>query len=265
MILVNGTYDPNVEIHDERVRFRLLNGSAARVYNIGFADDRRFDLVATDGGLLEATHRTSRIQLSPGERAEIVAAFRPRERVVLRSFEPDLETHFWEERFAGGDDSFDLLQVRAAAALDRSPDVPTRLSTRQHPGAEDAVRTRRFELGGRSINGAEFDMARINEAVQADSVEIWAVRNASGTPHNFHPHGVSFRLLDYDGSEPPSALTGSKDTIYAPPKKTLRLLVRFGDYADPHAPYMFHCHLLEHEDRGMMGQYVVVSRRRFED
>jgi FtsP/CotA-like multicopper oxidase with cupredoxin domain len=264
-ILVNGTYDPNVEIHDERVRFRLLNASAARVYNIGFADDRRFDLVATDGGLLEAPHRTSRIQLSPGERAEIVAAFRPRERVVLRSFEPDLEANFWEERFAGGDDRFDLLQVRAAAALDPSPDVPTKLATRQHLGAEDAVRTRRFELDGRSINGKRMEMDRIDELVEAGSVEIWEVRNASGTPHNFHPHGVSFRLLDYDGSEPPPALTGSKDTIYAPPKKTLRLLVRFGDYADPHTPYMFHCHLLEHEDRGMMGQYVVVSRRRFED
>ncbi len=259
-ILVNGTYDPYVEIHDQRVRFRLLNGSAARVYNIGFADDRQFDLVATDGGLLEAPYRTARIQLSPGERAEIVASFRPRERVVLRSFEPELGTNFWEERFAGGDDSFDMLQVRAAAALDPSPDIAARLATRQHMHADDAARTRRFELDGRSINDADFDIARIDQTVEAGSVEIWEVRNASGTPHNFHPHGVSFRLLADDVSEPPPALAGWKDTIYAPPGKTLRLLVRFGDYPDPHTAYMFHCHLLQHEDRGMMGQYIVVER-----
>jgi FtsP/CotA-like multicopper oxidase with cupredoxin domain len=259
-ILVNGTYDPYVEIRHQRVRFRLLNASAARVYNIGFADNRHVDLVGTDGGLLEAPYRTERILLSPGERAEIVASFRPGERVVLRSFAPELGTNFWEKRFAGGDDSFDLLQVRAAAELDPSPDVPIRLAAHRHLYPEDALRTRRFELDGRSINGADFEMSRIDEVVEAASVEIWEVRNASGTPHNFHPHGVSFRVLDYDGSEPRPALAGWKDTIYAPPGKTLRLLVRFGDYPNSHTPYMFHCHLLEHEDRGMMGQYILVRR-----
>ena len=75
----------------------------------------------------------------------------------------------------------------------------------------------------------------------------------------FHPHGVSFRVVDYDGSAPAPSVAGWKDTIYAPPGKTLRLLVRFGDYSDPDTPYMFHCHILEHEDRGMMGQLVVVD------
>jgi blue copper oxidase len=89
-MLVNGTHDPHLDIRHQRVRLRLLNASTARSYHIGFTDDRPFDLVATDGGLLEAPHRSTRVPLSPGERAEVVAAFQPGERVVLRSFPPSL-------------------------------------------------------------------------------------------------------------------------------------------------------------------------------
>ncbi len=185
-ILVNGTYDPYLQIGDERVRFRLLNGSAARLYNIGFADGRPFHLIATDAGLLDSPRPVTRVQLSPGERAEIVAAFRPRERVVLRSFETDLRANFFEARFAGGDDSFDLLQIRAARALTSSPSVPDQLVVRDDLREEDAVQTRHFELEGRSINGQRFEPERIDAAIGANTAEIWEVQNTSGTPHNFH-------------------------------------------------------------------------------
>jgi blue copper oxidase len=123
-LLVNGTHDPHLDATTERVRFRLLNASTARVYNLGFADDRALQLIGTDGGLLEAPHHTTRVPLSPGERAEIVAAFRPGEQAVLRSFPPDLGLDGFQGRFAGADDSFDLLQLRAATTLTPSPPVP---------------------------------------------------------------------------------------------------------------------------------------------
>src|SRR5919106_580941 len=100
-ILVNGTHDPHLGVSAERVRLRLLNASGARIYNIGFADDREFDLIATEGGLLEAPGAMERIQLSPGERAEIVVELEPGEEVVLRSYEPDLGTNFFAGRSAG--------------------------------------------------------------------------------------------------------------------------------------------------------------------
>jgi FtsP/CotA-like multicopper oxidase with cupredoxin domain len=260
-ILVNGTYSPYLEIGDERVRLRLLNGSNARVYNVGFADDREFDLIATEGGLLEAPRRMSRLQLSPGERAEIVTAFEPAERIVLRSFEPDLGTNFWESRFTGGDDSFDLVEIRAAASLAPAPEVPATLAAHEHYDREDATRTRSFELSGQSrINGRKMDMGRIDEVVRPGATEIWEVRNAAGTPHNFHVHGVSFAVVDYAGEEPPAHLSGLKDTVYVPPDETVTLLVRFPDYPDPDSPYMFHCHILLHEDRGMMGQFVLAEQ-----
>jgi FtsP/CotA-like multicopper oxidase with cupredoxin domain len=260
-ILVNGTHDPHLEVTDERVRLRLLNASGARVYDIGFADEREFDLIATDGGLLGAPEPMDRIQLSPGERAEIVATFEPGEEVVLRSFETDLGTNFWDGRFAGGDDSFDLLEIRAADELAPAPEVPERLVSQDRPAAEPPAEVRTFTLSGQgSITGRSFDMERIDQVVFAGTTEVWEVENASGTPHNFHPHGVRFRVLEYAGGPPPPHLEGMKDTVFVPPDETVRLLIEFGDYTDSEHPYLYHCHVLQHGDRGMMAQYTVVER-----
>ena len=260
-ILVNGTHDPHLEISDERVRLRLLNASGARVYNIGFADGREFDLIATDGGLLEAPARLDRIQLSAGERAEIVVEFEPGEEAVLRSFEPDLGMNFFEGRFAGADDSFDLLQIRAADVLAQAPELPERLVDQPPLTEVEEAQVRRFELSGQgSINERSMDMERIDEVVWKGATEVWEVENATGTAHNFHPHDVRFRVLELAGGPPPAHLEGLKDTVFVPPNESVRLLIEFGDYTDPELPYMFHCHVLQHEDRGMMGQYTVVER-----
>jgi blue copper oxidase len=259
-ILVNGTYDPHLAVTTERVRLRLLNASTARTYNFGFADDRAFDMIGSDGGLLERTYRTTRMPLSPGERAEVVVTFQPGERVVLRSFPPDLGANFFEGRFAGADDTFDLLQLRAATDLAVSPEVPDHLVDHQRLDQTDAVVTRRFDLDhSTTINGMRMDLGRIDHTVTVDTTEIWQVRNASGNPHNFHVHGVQFKLATHAGSAPPPYLAGWKDTAYIPPGATTDLVLRFTKHTDPAVPYMFHCHLMRHEDNGMMGQFVVVN------
>jgi blue copper oxidase len=259
-VLVNGTYAPYFEVGAELMRLRLLNASNARVYEIGFGDGRPFELIATDSGLLEAPLRLERLPLSPGERAEIVVRFEPEERVVLRSFEPDLGTNFWDGRFSGADDSFDLLELRAAADLRESPPLPALLARPDRVGTPAPGASRSFELGGQgSIDDREFDPERIDARVPGSGHEVWEVRNASGTPHNFHVHGVRFQVVDYVGGSPPPRLTGWKDTVYVPPGETVRFLVELSDYADPDVPYMFHCHVLQHQDRGMMGQFVVTE------
>jgi FtsP/CotA-like multicopper oxidase with cupredoxin domain len=135
------------------------------------------------------------VPLSPGERAEVVAEFQPGERVVLRSFPPELGMDPFQGRFAGGDDTFDLLQVRAAAALTPSPAVPDRLAHHQRLSEADAVRTRTFELDdGGAINGRPMDLGRIDQAVTVGTAEVWEVANRSGNVHNFHLHGVQFKL-----------------------------------------------------------------------
>ncbi|MFE9233801.1 multicopper oxidase family protein [Cellulosimicrobium funkei] len=264
-ILVNGTPGPYLDVTTERVRLRLLNGSDSRVYDVGLADGGTVQLVGTDGGLLPAPRTVERVRLSPGDRAEVVVTMTPGQRAVLRSFPPELGVNPLFERFSGGDDTFDLLELRAAVALAPSPAVPEALGATDPADVlhePDAVRTRRFQLAGTAINGRSMDMSRIDEVVTVGETEIWEVTGLDDTPHNFHVHDVRFRVLDVAGEPPGPDLAGWQDTVYVQPGRVTRLLVRFDaaeGTTDPTTPFMFHCHLLTHEDRGMMGQLVVVA------
>jgi FtsP/CotA-like multicopper oxidase with cupredoxin domain len=258
-LLVNGTAGPYHQVSTERVRLRLLNASTARVYNFGFSDNRQFALVGTDGGLLARPYQMQNVQLSPGERAEIVVTMRPGERVVLRSHPPDLRKNSLDKRFAGGSDEFDVLQLRASASLAPNPPVPATLVSTPRLDPRDAVKHREFTFSGRHINGERMEMDRVDAVVTKDTTEVWTVRNGHGTPHSFHIHDVQFQVLDVDGDVPPPMLSGWKDTIFLRPHTGYRVIARFADYADPTTPYMFHCHVLLHEDGGMMSQFLVVE------
>lgn len=118
---------------------------------------------------------------------------------------------------------------------------------------------RRFDLTLGGINGERMDMSRIDTTVTRGTTETWVVHNIDGMAHNFHVHDVQFRVLAYDGAPPPPELTGPKDTIFLPPNTAATLALRFDGPADPTTPYMYHCHLLWHEDVGMMGQFTVVE------
>ncbi|CAM4276339.1 multicopper oxidase domain-containing protein [Nocardia ninae] len=257
--MVNGTLTPYREVGDELIRLRLLNASTARVYTFGFDDERQFSLIATDGGLLESPLALDRLQLSPGERAEIVVRVRPGERTMLRSNKLDAGLSFWTQRFAGGDDTFDILELRAAGALRPSPELPAALARPSTPDGSDSVQERRFDINMAGINGKPMAMDRIDLAVTRGTAETWIVHNNDGMPHNFHIHDVQFRVLGRNDGPPPAELTGPKDTVFIPPNSTVRLAMRFDGPADPDTPYMYHCHLLWHEDQGMMGQFVVVE------
>ncbi|MFE4424679.1 multicopper oxidase family protein [Streptomyces sp. NPDC056817] len=259
-ILVNGTHDPHFEVTTERVRLRLLNGSNARVYELGFPGDKTFHLVATENGLLKRPRALTRLRLAPGERAEVVVMFTAGEKAVLRSLPPDLKVGFPTHRFAGGDDTFDLLELRAAPSLKPSPPLPTRID-----GAPADItlpaepRTRRLKFVGTRINGKSMDMNRVDEVVPAGATEIWEVERGDGNVHAFHLHGATFNVLKVDGEEPPAFMRGPKDTVYLPGTGTVRLAVRFDTLTDERIPYMYHCHVLRHEDDGMMGQFLVVE------
>ncbi|WP_405985084.1 multicopper oxidase family protein [Streptomyces sp. NBC_00872] len=258
--MVNGTLDPYRVVGDELVRLRLLNASTARTYDFGFDNSRAFSLIATDGGLLEKAVSMDRIQLSPGERAEIVVRVRPGERTVLRSYPLSIGQDFYNQRFNGGDDTFDILELRAKKRLRRSPALPAALGKLEIPSGAHPARGRFFDLQLPGINGRSMNMNRIDDTVTRGTTEIWTVRNNNGMPHNFHVHDVQFRILSVNGREPEPALRGAKDTVFIPDRTTVKLAMRFDGPSDPNAPYMYHCHLLYHEDQGMMGQFVVVEK-----
>ena len=118
-------------------------------------------------------------------------------------------------------------------------------------------------------------MDRIDEVVTLGDTEIWSFRNMSGAGHPIHMHDVQFQVLSRSagmgggmgggGSTITGGVraweTGWKDTVIVPPRSTVRVISTFRDFADPTTPYMYHCHILEHEDRGMMGQFIVQERK----
>jgi FtsP/CotA-like multicopper oxidase with cupredoxin domain len=258
-LFVNGVAQPYFKVEPRKYRLRLLNGSNARVYRLGFTDGRTFHQVATDAGLLARPRALDRLLLAPGERAEIVVEFESGEETVLRSFEPALDLGFPTERFMGGDDTFDIIALRAARQLRPSPPLPTRLDGAPAPvEAPAGARRRHFEFTGLQINHQTMEMTRVDEVVPAGATEIWEIERGDEWVHVFHVHGAVFHLLDINGEQPPAYTRGPKDTVYLHEFGTHRLAVRFDTLTDPMTPYMYHCHVLRHEDQGMMGQFTVV-------
>ncbi|MCH8186387.1 MAG: multicopper oxidase domain-containing protein [Chloroflexi bacterium] len=265
--LVNGAITPVFDAPAQFVRFRLLNGSNARIYNFGFSDDRQFHQIGTDGGLLERPVPLTRLRLSTGERAEILVDFSGEEnsQVRLVSFSSELDNinPFWNSN-ALDDSTFDIMTIDVkAATANPTTALPASLASINRLQEGQAARTRPFELdmgfvGAMKINGQSMDMNRIDQTVKVNDTEIWEVTNKSEMPHPFHVHDIQFLILTRDGAPPAANEAGWKDTVLVMPRETVRIIAHFSDFTDPDKPYMFHCHILEHEDAGMMGQFVVV-------
>ncbi|MDE0623939.1 MAG: multicopper oxidase domain-containing protein [Bryobacterales bacterium] len=291
-MLVNGTWSPFLRVEARRIRFRLLNGSNARIYYIGFDDGREFHQIATDGGFLEAPLQANRVKLAPGERAEILVDFSDGAEVVLKSYPEAGIVETIGSYFGGiGTGHLQFLKVVPQPPSRVSHGLPERLNSIPRMDAAQAAKTRPMVLagplqrgpgglggqggrggpggqGGRGrragalgipINGKIMDMARIDEVVRLGDIEIWEVSNRGGQPHPFHVHLVQFQILDRNGRPPSAAELGWKDTVLVPPGDLVRIIMRFERYADPQVPYMYHCHIMEHEDNGMMGQFLVVE------
>ncbi|MHC1557601.1 multicopper oxidase family protein [Actinomycetospora sp. C-140] len=248
-VLVNGTVAPWFAVTTTRVRLRVLNASPARSYRVSAGEP--VTLVGTDGGLLPSPRVVPDVVLTPGERAEIVVDVAPGRPVTVRSLPHDLGAVNGIARATGGDDTLDLLELRPADRLEESPSVPSVLS-RETPLVEGGGRTRRFVLSNDRINGLAMDMGRVDEVLETGATEVWELTNRHTLPHNIHVHDARLQVIA-------PAERAWKDTVPVPPGTTVRLLVRVGPYADPATPYMLHCHLLRHEDDGMMLQFLVVA------
>ncbi|MFD8562340.1 multicopper oxidase domain-containing protein [Streptosporangium canum] len=157
-----------------------------------------------------------------------MVALTPGERVVLRSASPATGAGLVQRD--GGDDRFDVLELRAARTLTDSPELPDHLAALPPLPAHTAVRTRTFELAEHHINGRKMDPRRIDARVGKDTTEIWEVRSGDGTLHTFHVHDVQFQVLSIDDRKPPPELSGGKDTVLLPPGTRMRLIMRFADY-----------------------------------
>lgn len=275
VILVNGTVAPYLDLRRRRTRLRILNGSNARIYTLGRNDGADLIVIGSDGSLLERPERMRRVRLGPAERIELLLDMTPGQAVTLMSYPTTGAPTDMVRGMSVNNETFSIVELRAGRPLEPA-DAPTpeRLIHVPQWTPAQAARTRRFTLdmstmsigstigpvmnGSMGINGRSMDMDRIDERVPLGSIEIWEIRNTTPLTHPFHIHDVQFRVLDRNGAPPQPHEQGLKDTVLVDPGSTVRVISEFADFADPDHPYMYHCHNLEHEDAGMMGQFVVV-------
>jgi FtsP/CotA-like multicopper oxidase with cupredoxin domain len=263
-ILVNGTPGAKMEVSTGTYRFRLLNGSNARIYNFSLTNGMTFKLIGSDGGLLDALTDISTILLAPGERADVLVNFKG----MNVGSEVFVESMPFSGSTSQGSQAFKIMKFKVTNEIADNFIFPTKLMTLQKISESSSVATRKFNIGhmmahgGMSgimhpIDGKTFDANRRDEVVKGGSVEIWEFDNTSGAEiHPMHLHGLQFQVLKRTGGrnviQPWEK--GWKDTVLAFPGEKVSIIIRFPDNK---GKFVFHCHNLEHEDAGMMLNFEI--------
>lgn len=283
VFMANGTLQAQYELPAQIVRLRLLNGASERSFMIGLSENKPFYVIAGDGGLLNAPVQMTRLLLSPGERTEILIDLNGLEgnEIQLINYGSEIPNGTYGatrpgmgmQNIAGYADNilngsqFTMLtfSVIAPTHSNRITNIPADLYVNIPWRIEDAQTTRQLtftSMGGINgpflINGAHFDMDVINFQIPFENIEIWELRNQTPISQPFHIHNMPFYVLDINGTPPPAHQRGRKDVILVPGGNgVVRFITRFEDFYHDSIPYMYHCHMLTHEDEGMMGQFLV--------
>ena len=283
-ILVNLTPRPHLHAATRIHRFRILNGSNARLYRLAFRHGEQlldYHVIGGDGGLLDRPRTVKEAFLAPGERLDVLLDLRATavgDAVTLVSLPFDaMHNEAGDAQHAGGHAAHDAMAggaeialmrilVRAKTAYDRTgPQALSRIEPVAPSGGAPRVILLDHSRMAWRINGASYDMRATPIVVKRGSVETWEVRNAvASMPHPMHVHGFQFRVIGREGSPEqvrrlalddrgltPSDL-GWKDTVLSWPGETVRIVTDFTHSFPGDQVYMIHCHNLEHEDGGMM-------------
>jgi bilirubin oxidase len=288
-ILCNATLEPYLDAPAQVVRLRVLNGSTERIFNLGLSDNQPFYQIATDGGLLPSPVSNTRLIIAPGERAEILIDFSNmlNSNIKLISYNSELNNGYYgalnpsvmpvgsivgyEANELNGS-NFDILNINVVDKTDDAiTSIPNTLIEQETYSIDEVDITRSLTFrssqmgpsgmlnGPFTIDGESYNKEIINQSVTLGSTEIWELTNMTAIAHPFHIHDVQFHILDVNGIVPSEHLQGNKDVVLVPPMGgTVRFITRFDDFADVETPYMYHCHMLSHEDSGMMGQFLVL-------
>lgn len=279
-MLVNGTPNAAFTLPRQVVRLRVLNAEIERGYNLGFSDNRTFYVMANDGGLLNAPVPVTRLKLMVGERVEILVdlgndaigstvdlkAFNANQPFGFPGGEPGTTGQFGSLL---NNIDFSLVHFTVGVATSSAiTSIPSTLATNTYWTAADAQNTRNISVtngnpGGRpfDFDNQAFDISVINQTVPLDAIEKWTITNNQIFGHTFHIHDVQFKIVARNGD--PAAVnayeSGWKDVMYVPVNQNVSFVAKFSDYSDAVHPFMYHCHFLDHEDAGMMGQFVVTG------
>lgn len=243
--LINGTMDPKLTVTEPIMRFRLLNASNAREYTFRLNNGDSFKQIASDGSKLKQPVEMQEITLTPSERVEVLIDF--------SKIEP-------QESIAITDEFGNTLLPLELAFDPQQRETISELTTDEPFLSEEEKNlpiSKKVELFGQmnmvTINGRKFDPNRIDLRQEHGVTEVWEIYNRpdmmGGMTHPFHIHGTQFKIISRDNVEVAPNEQALKDSVLVESGERVKLLVTFPEKGI----FPYHCHILEHEDNGMMG------------
>jgi FtsP/CotA-like multicopper oxidase with cupredoxin domain len=290
--VVNGLAWPRFQVEPRQYRFRMLNGSNGRFFNLRLETDGNngngdgvptiYQIGAELGFLRDVVSigpdeemDMESLLLAPAERADVIVDFSEYAGETF-TVTNDADFPFENPTDSTGTDGAGLSELAQFEVLDETPADPVVDPTRLRlPGPERfeeaaAVETRQMTLTSPESDPSGLDTHLLNDKhwndpietrPQLGTTEVWELQNETPDAHPIHLHLVDFQVIGRgpDGTEPPEPNeTGNKDTVKVYNGETVRIISRFGNFA---GRYVWHCHILEHEDQEMMRPYEVVTRR----
>jgi FtsP/CotA-like multicopper oxidase with cupredoxin domain len=250
--LVNGKQEPELTIAAGQVeRWRFINASSAR-YVLLSIGGRPFRIIGTDGGLIPAPVDATEVLLATADRVEIVVGpFSEGESFEITSLAYNRRSLAWprDQRFA---------TVRVGPAAPSRAALPATLRRIEPLVTGPVTPTREVHLGVKvGLRGMDFlingETHHRDQPVVVGKLQVWDVINDSNMDHPFHLHGFFFQVLGVNGAPP--AFLSWEDTVNVPPKSTVRIAWMPDDRP---GEWMYHCHILEHHEKGMMAHFNVV-------
>lgn len=256
-IMVNWSLTPYQEVTKWVIRFRLLNWSNARTYNFKLSNNQEFYEIATDWWFVEKPVKLNSIRLSPWERAEILIDFsnyKIGDNVVLQS---------------NFDENLNIIEFRVTKEANKKYIIPKSLVSIDWLDPNSSIKERTFNLQTMerwmmwnllTINWKNMYINRVDEKIKLWSTEIWTIKNIPGfwmnVWHSFHIHDMQFQILSRNWNPPDDSEKWWKDTVFLNVWDNVKIIIKFTDYT---WKYMYHCHILEHEDNWMMWVFEIIK------
>jgi FtsP/CotA-like multicopper oxidase with cupredoxin domain len=262
VVLINGRPLPHHRVSATRHRLRVLNASHFRSYNLALSNGAAMTQIATESGLMPRPVRRRRVLIGPGERVELIVDFasaRGRRVELVSVARANGPRKLGSTAYTGP-----LMQFRVGERAPDDSSVPATL--RPLPdwvaaAPQRAQRSWRFTVGSGLrprwlINGNAFDPARVDARPELDTTETWELHNQTSVGHLIHMHHTDWCLLSRNGRAPKPWEACLKETFFLDPGDRVLVAGHFSDYT---GKYVIHCHMLDHEDHGLMGQFEVVE------
>ncbi|MFD2247599.1 multicopper oxidase family protein [Pontibacter ruber] len=255
LVLVNGAQQPEMTALTGLLRLRVVNASSARYYNLNIPG-KQLQVIGLDGGFLEAPLAMETLLLTPGERTDILVEATKAEELQLLNLPysrtpagPSTDTPEAGKTLAKFTITGEAKEIVLPAKLTAIPELDLATAT-AHKAITFGAIMQPLQF---TINGKAFDHHRTDLTAKAGTLEVWDIVNPMMMDHPFHLHTFPFQVVSINGV--PAPFRAWKDVVNVPANSTVRIAIPFHKYT---GKVMYHCHILEHEDYGMMGNLEVI-------